>query len=118
MPVIITKGKNTTNTGPVDVLPKTKSKNGYAYTMVKRNAKAAMYSMTNEKYPEDWSTGYEVFKVTVSNPCTILQKSGTKKGMWYQYPTTEKFPGNEDFGKNAWAFMKKETAEAKFKELS
>jgi hypothetical protein len=118
MPLIITKTKEEKNLGPIDKLPKTKSKNGYAYTLVKRNDKAAIYSMVNEKYPEDKSVSYEVFKIVVNNPATIMQKSGSKKGMWYQYPRTEKFPGNEDFGIIAWSADTLEGAEKRYKELS
>ena len=118
MPLIITKTKEEKNLGPMDKLPQTKSKNGYAYTLIKRNSKAAMYSLVNEKFPEDTTVSYEVFKVTVSNPATIMQKSGAKKGMFYQYPKTEKFPGNEDFGNIAWSYMTKAKAEEKYKEIS
>jgi len=118
MPLIITKTKEEKNLGPMDKLPQTKSKNGYAYTLLKRNKKAAIYSMVNEKFPEDTRVSYEVFSVTISKPCTILQKSGAKKGMWYQYPMMEKFPGNEDFGKTAWAYNTIESSEKKYKELS
>ena len=118
MPLIITKDKTSINTGPVDVLPKTKSKNGYLYTLEKRNKKAAIYSMINEKYPDESWKAFEVFEIRVSKPCTILQKSGTKAGMWYQYPSTEKFPGNEAFGKSAWAFNNLESATKKYKEIS
>lgn len=118
MSVIITKDKDAKNLGAVDVLPKTKSKNGYLYKLVKRTKKAAMYSMTNEKFPEDTSLAYEVFKVVLTKPASIQQKSGVKKGMWYQYPVTEKFPRNEDFGKTAWAYQTLGAAEAKFKEIA
>ena len=116
MPVIITKNKEEKNLGPLDVLPQTKNKNGYDYNLVKRNDKVAMYAMQNPEIPED--NGYEVFKIVESKPSTLLQKSGVKKGMWYQYPAMEKFPGNEDFGNIAWAFNTIESAEKKFKELS
>ena len=118
MPVVITKDKDAINLGATDLLPATKSKNGYAYKLLKRNKKAAIYSSTNEKFPEDDSVAYEVFKVVVSKPCAIMQKSGTKAGMWYQYPSTEKFPGNEDFGKIAWSYNTIGLAQKKFVEIS
>jgi len=117
MPVLITKNKEDINNGGIDKLPLTKSKNGYVYVQVKRTADTAMYSMTNEKFAEDDSVGYEVFRVLVSKPCTIQQKSGVKAGMFYQYPASEKFPGNEDFGKIAWAFHTLEEAKKKFAEI-
>jgi len=116
MPVIITKNKNETNNGPVDKLPETKSKNGFMYTLVERNDKAAIYEQFD---PESaMVVGYEVFEVVVTKPSCIQQKSGVKAGMWYQYPATEKFPGNEDFGKMAWAYMTLEGATKKYEELS
>ena len=118
MPVIITKDRNDINDGEMEVLPQTKSKNGYLYTLIKRNAKAAIYSMVNEKYPEDTSVAYEVFQVIVTKPYSIQQKNGEKKGMWYHYPMMEKFPSNEDFGNFAWAYNKKSDAMARFEELS
>lgn len=116
MPVIITTDKDAKNLGQMDVLPQTKTKNGYDYNLVKRTDKIAMYSMQNPECPED--KGFEVFKIVLTPPCRLQQKSGVKKGMWYQYPLTEAFPGNEDFGNIAWAFNTIESAEKKFNELS
>ena len=121
MPVIITKNKNETNNGPMDVLPTTKVKNGFLYKLLKRNSQAAMYSQEFDEIEEGRKTGiigYEVFKVIVGGPSCIQQKSGVKAGMWYQYPSTEKFPGNNDFGNTAWSYITIESAEKKFKELS
>lgn len=118
MPVIITKKKDEKNLGPMDPLPQTKKKNGYAYTLIERTENAAIYSMVNEQYPEDTSVGYEVFQITISKPCAIQQKSGVKKGMWYQYPAKEKFPGNEDFGKTAWSFSDLDVAMMKYGEIA
>lgn len=115
MPVIITKNKNETNKGAMDKLPKTKNKNGNDYKLVKRTTKAALYEMVDPDFPKIKS--YEVFQIIVTKPCAIMQKNGDKKGMWYQYPKTEKFPGNEDFGKTAWAYNTLASAEAKYKEL-
>lgn len=99
-------------------LPETKKKNGYLYTLVARSDKAAMYSMKNEKEPLDDSIGYEVFLVKVQKAATIPYSSGSKKGQLYHMPEQEKFPGNEDFGKWAWAFMTNEAAMKKFQEVS
>ena len=116
MPVIITKNKDEINNGPMDKLPQTKIKNGYNYNLVKRNDKAAIYEQVDPEFPQ--FKGYEVFQITVTKPSRIQQKNGEKAGMWYQYPKTEKFPGNNDFGTIAWAYSTEESAEKKFKELS
>lgn len=100
-----------------DKLPETKKKNGYLYKMVTRSKNAAVYSQHNEKFPEDTSVGYEVFEIKVCKPYSLVQKHGKKKGEVYHYPAAEKFPGNEDFGKSAWAFSKKESAMKKFEEI-
>ena len=119
MPAIITANKeDKVQFKGIDKLPQTKSKNGFLYTLIKRNAKAAIYSQVNEKFPEDKSVGYEVFLITLTKPCAIMQKNGSKKGMWYHYPETEKFPGNEDFGKFAWSYSYKNAAMDKYKEIS
>lgn len=118
MPAIITKNKtDKVNHKGIEPLPQTKKKNGYAYTLVERNEKAAIYSMVNEQYPEDTSVAYEVCKIVHTNAAVIQQKSGKKKGMWYHYPPAEKFPGNEDFGKTAWTYLSLENAQKKYKEI-
>ena len=93
-------------------------KNGYLYTLIKRNDKAALYEQRNIKFPEDTSIGYEVFSIKISPACVLIGKSGPTKGKEYCYPTSEKFPGNEDFGKNAWFLKSKKLANQKFKEIS
>lgn len=116
MPLIITETKEEKNLGATDLLPETKSKNGYMYTLVERNAKAAIYE---QFCPEAGRVvGYETFKIVTVKPSTIMQKHGVNAGKWYQYPETEKFPGNEDFGKIAWAYHTLERATEKYQELS
>ena len=119
MPAIITKNKDdkVAHKG-IEPLPETKDKNGYAYTLIERTENAAIYEMRNVKFPEDTSVGYEVCQITISKPCAIQQKSGVKKGMWYHYPEKEKFPGNEDFGKTAWAFSDIDNALMKYGEIA
>lgn len=95
-----------------------KKKNGYMYTLVKRTDKVAMYEQRNEKNKDDTSIGYEVFRITITNPYSIQQKSGPNKGRWYHYPRSEKFASNEDFGRTAWAYSSYELAEKKYKELT
>lgn len=102
-------------------LSKIKSKNGYEYTQIDRNAKAAIYEQKVEKEINGnvgEIVGYEVFKIIVGKAYSLVQKHGNKKGEVYNYPAAEKFPGNEDFGKWAWSFTTKNMAMAKFKELS
>jgi len=96
-------------------LPLTKSKNGYNYSQVARSKKAAVYSMTNEKFPEDTSVGYEVFTISVCQPYSLIQKKGPSAGKVYDYPAAEKFPGNE--AKNVWTFTTKQSAMKKFNEV-
>ena len=102
-------------------LPKTKSKNGYAYCQIKRNDKVALYEQRVEKEINGevgLIVGYEVFEIVVSKAYSLVQRNGKKKGEVYNYPAAEKFCGNEDFGKIAWAYNTKESALAKFNELS
>lgn len=102
-------------------LPKLKSKNGYSYRQIKRSNKAAIYEQSVEKEINGEigkTVGYEVFQIVVGKAYSLIQKHGKKKGEVYHYPAAEKFPGNEDFGKIAWAFANKTTAMAKFNEIS
>lgn len=100
-----------------DKLPETKKKNGYLYKMVTRSKNAAVYSQENILHPEDTSIDYEVFKIKVCKPYSLVQKHGKKKGEVYHYPAAEKFPGNSDFGITAWAYSTKESAMKKFEEI-
>jgi hypothetical protein len=99
-------------------LPQSKLKNGYIYTLVTRNDKAAIYSMKNEKFPEDVSIGYEVFKISVGKAYSLVQKHGNKKGQVYNYPAAEKFASNEDGGKTLWTYTTKDAAMKRFAELT
>ena len=98
-------------------LPETREKNGFIYTKVARNTVAAVYESKDSK-GFDTSTAYEVFKIVISPAYTMVQKAGKEKGKVYNYPAAEKFPGNEDFGKIAWAYMTKESAMKKYAELT
>lgn len=111
---------NKTMTTSYEKLPKSKSKNGYVYTQVARTDKAAIYEQKIEKEINGQvgkSVGFEVFKIVVGKPYSLVQKHGKKKGEVYHYPAAEKFPGNEDFGKIAWSFVNKESALEKFEEI-
>lgn len=101
-------------------LPLEKSKNGYAYKQVARSEKAAIYEQKVEKdingiFGE--TVGFEVFLITVGKAYSLVQKCGKEKGKIYSYPAAEKFVGNEDFGKIAWAFNSKKSAMEKFNEI-
>lgn len=101
-------------------LPETRSKNGYLYKLNTRNDKAAVYEQIVEKDTNGivgQTVGYEVFKVIVGKPYSLVQKFGTKAGEIYSYPAAEKFPSNESFGDWAWAFTTKALAMAKFEEI-
>lgn len=109
-------------------LPLEKSKNGYAYKQVARSEKAAVYEQRVENeingIVEEVNgvmigelVGYEVFLISVGKAYSLVQKKGKSKGQVYSYPAAEKFPGNEDFGKTAWAFNTKKAALTKFNEI-
>ncbi len=84
----------------VELLALNVKKNGQEYVQVKRNEHAFIYSFTSPKYPEA-PVAYEVFKRKEGKPYTLIGKGADKKE--YNYPAKERFPGNEDFGKWAWA---------------
>jgi uncharacterized membrane protein len=98
-------------------LPTTKVKNGYKYIQVKRTEDVAMYEMKNSDYPEDTSVAYEVFKIVVGKPYTLVQKHGNKKGEISNYPSAEKFPGNESFGLSAWCYNSLDMADKKYNQI-
>jgi hypothetical protein len=86
--------------------------------MVTRSVKAAIYEQRNKKEKSDISIGFEVFKIKIQKEAYIPYNSGPKKGELYYSPEKEKFPGNEDFGKWAWAYSNKECAMKKFEEIA
>lgn len=110
-----TKSKKYEEGGPVMALPETKKKHGYEYTLVKRSPKAAIYKQVDPTIPEGVGDGYEVFEISISNPCTLVDKRTDRV---YDYPAKEKFPGDGDFGKTAWAFNTLEFAQVCFKEIN
>lgn len=104
-----------------ELLPVTKKKNGYLYKQVTRSEKAAIYEQIVEKDINGipgTTVGFEVFEIRQGKPYSLIQKHGTKKGQIYNYPATEKFPGNENFGDWAWSYQTKENAMNKFNELN
>lgn len=113
------KSKATSET-KVEPLPKEKTKNGYLYRLINRTKKAAIYEQIVEKdcngIPGK-TVGFEVLQIVVGKAYSLIQKHGKKKGEVYHYPPAEKFPGNEDFGKTAWAYSTKAEAMEKFNEI-
>lgn len=63
-------------------------------TLLKRTKRKAIY-VRDDKI-------YEVFRIQVSPPTNMFGR---------EYPEREVYPGNEDFGKNAWCFNNKGLAE-------
>ena len=101
-------------------LPVTKTKNGYLYKQIKRTDKVAIYeqSVENENNGDVGRVvAYEVFLIVIAKAYSLVQKHGQKQGQIYNYPASEKFPGNEDFGKWAWTFHTKDAAMEKFNAL-
>ena len=104
----------------IQKLAKEVKKNGYLYTMIDRTKNAAIYKQTPDKDPDDTSTAYEVFQITITKAYSLTAKpTKTKKTDLhvYNYPASEKFPGNEDFGKTAWAYNTLASAMKKFVEI-
>jgi hypothetical protein len=66
-------------------------KNGQRYCQIKRNNKAVIYSQKNEV---GRMIGYEVWKIKIQKAFAFTN---------YQYPSKERIPGNNDFGKWAWS---------------
>lgn len=68
--------------------------------LVKRTDTKAMYYR--------WDDVYEVFRIKIEEPKEMFGKL---------YPRREIYPGNEDFGKWAWCFSDKESAEKRYDAL-
>lgn len=84
------------------------SKKNCDYTLVKRNDKAAIYSM---KYKNtDLIVGYDVFMVKIQPE--IKWPNGTVS------PSKEAFPCSESWGVWAFSYDKLETAENKYDEIT
>jgi len=90
----------------MDLLPNEIKKNTFIYRLVKRGERAMMY----EQFCTDAERviAWEVFKRKIDPPKEVF---GVKLG------EREIFPGNEDFGKWAWAPSSQEKAEFIFNQL-
>jgi hypothetical protein len=82
------------------------NKNGFVYTLHKRGEKAMIY----EQYdPEvERIVAYEIFRIKIDKPKVVFD---------IELGEREIFPGNEDFGKWAWACSTKERALERFERI-
>jgi hypothetical protein len=85
-------------------LPMNISKNGFEYVLISRGGKSLIYEQTYDQK----IISYEVFSIKIA-------KAGEVFGKFY--PDREVFPGNEDFGYWAWAYISLDKALDKFNEL-
>lgn len=85
-------------------------KNGFTYTLVQRNERAAMYETS---ISDGTNPYYEVFQIK-----TAPGGESTISGKLITFSPHERFPSNEDFGKSAWCYRYKDKAEAKYAEIS
>lgn len=76
----------------MELLPNEIKKNGFIYRLLKRGERAMLYEQYCIDAEKVWS--WEVFKRKIDQPKEIF---GIQLG------EREIFPGNEDFGKWAWA---------------
>ena len=90
----------------MDFLSEEIRKNGFIYRLEKRGQKAMIYKQI---CPDESNyIAYEVFKIKVDKPKIVFG---------IQLNEREIFPGNEDFGKWAWATNSLERAEYKFQRI-
>jgi hypothetical protein len=94
-----------------ELLPKTKKKNGYTYKQLKRGKKAFIYAQHDPR--NDRIVAFEVFELKIQKE-KVANYPGAPEVF---YPSKERFPGNEDFGRWAWTYSRRESAESKFEEL-
>ena len=94
-------------------LETTIKKNGFTYTQIKRNERAALYEQATAT---GTVIGYEVFRIRSHNGYTLAGQT---------FPPAEMFPNNEAFGTWAWAYRPASEwggvpvrAEAKYRELT
>lgn len=73
---------------------------GLTSTLLARTEGKAIYKRSDDCY--------EVFLIKVSKEAEVFGKT---------YPDREVYPGNEDFGRTAWCFAKKDKAMRKYNEI-
>jgi hypothetical protein len=81
-------------------------KNGFIYKLNKRGEKSMIYEQFDPEL--DMTIGWEVFKIKIDKPKIVFG---------VHMPEREIFPGNEDFGKWAWACSRYHLAEKRFNDL-
>lgn len=83
------------------ILPDKIRKNGFAYELLERTKKAALYKQYDPK--QEKVIGYEVFKIY---KLAATRGARLKNKVLKPLPPREKFPCDSDFGRFAWAFTK------------
>lgn len=94
------------NGNKIKILPEIIRRNGFTYKLVTRTSEKAIYA----QYCENVLTSWEVFQIRVRGTqfSPLLRKS---------LDASERFPGNEDFGKTAWTYRTLKKALIKYNEL-
>ena len=87
----------------MDLLPEEIRKNTYLYKFYKRGERAMMYEQIEPSTGQ--TVGFEIFKRKIDKPKVVFG---------IQLNEREIFPGNEDFGKWAWAISDEGRALEKF----
>lgn len=90
----------------MEILSDEIKKNGFVYKLNKRGKKSVIYEQFDPEL--DIVVGWEVFRIKVDKPKIVF---GVQLG------EREIFPGNEDFGKWAWACSRYHMAEKRFDDL-
>lgn len=92
--------------GKIRPLSETIMKNGFTYKLITRTTEKALYA----QYKGNVLISCEVFQIKVRGTqfSPLLRK---------HLEPSERFPGNEDFGKTAWTYQTLEKALLKYYEL-
>jgi len=85
--------------------PKSFKKNGFTYNLIKEKTPFTIYEQRNK---EGVSLGFETIILRERRERNI-NGSIIRAGVW--------LPANEDFGRRAWSYQKRENAEKKYEEL-
>jgi hypothetical protein len=89
-------------------LPQKLRRNGFNYTLICRGRRSFIYA----QHVTPSVTYYEVFRLKISSPKTIMMD-----GKKIVIEAAERFPTNESFGVWAWSIRGLDKAMEKFKEL-
>ena len=93
-------------TEPVKTIPETFSKNGFAYRLIERTARGAIYSQTHA------ATGklcaYEVIRI---------QNHATKQTPHFTVEAGEGLPRTDEWGRAGWTFFDLPAAKAKLRKI-